>query len=218
MKTKHAKTILINVFLLLNFCLFNAKLFAVQTKPTFCVLGVKNNLKNEKWKDLGIGFGICDLITQELYNSKMFTHIETNEDIKEQIKKSRIIFWKYGNRKTENKEKKDPFKADIIFWGEITSFTVKKRKSFIGFASKYKTTVKVKITLHMIDKKNNIKLSSSAYGTAQKGAKAIFFEINNNKKLDFNSSMAGIATKQAVKKALQKILNRYKKIIKGGTQ
>ena len=217
MVTKYTKIILI-IFFLFSFCLFNAKLSAIQTKPTFCVLGVKNKLKSEKWKDLGIGFGICNLITQELYKSKMFTHIETNEDIKEQIKKSRTLFWKYGNQKTKNIEKNTPFKADVIFWGEITSFTVKKRKSFIGFLSKYKTTVKVKITLHMVDKKNNIKLSSSAYGIANKGAKAIFFEINNNKKLDFNSSMTGIATKQAVKNAIQKILNRYKKLIKGGTQ
>ena len=65
------------------------------TKPTFYVIGVKNNVKDKEWNDTGIGFGISNLISQFVYDSGEFNPLEKKSEIIETIEKQRVLYWKY---------------------------------------------------------------------------------------------------------------------------
>lgn len=170
----------------------------------------KKSRKGKEWSDMGIGFGISNLISQYVYDSGEFIAIEDKEEIKEAIEKQRAFFWKYkGDLKAEElQEKATQLEADYVFLGEVKKCKKYRKKAFIGIVSKYQTKIRVFFTLHMVNRKNGEKLFSKGEGFAEKGASSVFFEVVDGE-IDFNSSMVGMATEQAVEDAVEKIIKLY---------
>ena len=201
----------ISLFLFVDFC------DSETLRPTYCVVGVKNNVNDRKWKDIEIGFGISNLISQLIYDTGEFIPIEEKEEIRGTIKKHRELYWHYtGNfKKDEIQQIGQELQTDFVIIGEVLKCKTSRKKAFVSVFSQYKTTVRIWVRLHMIDQKSGEILSSEGKGYSEKGATSVVFEARDGK-IDFNSTMAGIATENAVKDAVENMVKKFKKN-KGGS-
>jgi hypothetical protein len=189
--------------------------FPENEKPVFIVTGVTSRVDDKEWEDAGIGFGISSLITQHVYNSGEFVPLEENEEVSEAIKKQRAVLWKYSSEG----EKKFPeegsvFNVDYVFWGEVESCRTSREKIMVGVFSRYARTVRVSFILYARNQKTGRTMTSKGTGFSEKGATAVVFEAREGE-IDFTSTMVGIATENAVKDAVNKIMIEYKEN-KGG--
>lgn len=182
-----------------------------ESSPVFSVIGVTNHVKDKEWQDKGIGFGLSSLISQYVHDSGCFTAVEENMEIKKAIQDHHELFWKItgkvGNADIQNAKQHIP--AEILFYGEVLKCMQKKTRLGVGPFGKYKTTVRVTFRLNMIEAESGKKLSSTGTGYSEKGASTIIFEVRDSK-INFNSTMAGIACQEAVKNAVDEILLKYK--------
>jgi hypothetical protein len=191
-------------------------LWAERPLPVFCVVGVKNNVDQKEWKDMGVGFGVNNLVAQYVYESGTFRPLEEKEEVKAQISKVRELYWNFAkDMKDEDlRQLQGPADADFFLFGEVTGCRTSHQKSFVGLLSSYKRFVRVQFRLYMIEKKSGKIISAQGEGRSEKGANAFIFEAKAGK-IDFNSTMSGIATENAVKDAVEKLIKKYNSI-KGG--
>jgi curli biogenesis system outer membrane secretion channel CsgG len=180
-------------------------------KPVFCVAGIQNRVRGRAWKELGVGFGIGNLVTQHLHDSGLFTALEDRSEIRDAVQKYRAFFWQHAgeNPPPEIESIGRTLPADVVITGEVLRCRTRKRKTSVGIFSRYRRTVEVRLRLDLVDRRSGLRISAKGRGEAEKGATAVVFEARDGQ-IDFNGSMTGIATEQAVADAAAKLLERYR--------
>ncbi len=186
--------------------LFTTAVWAEPARPTFYVIGVKNHVKGKEWQDMGIGFGISNLIAQYVYDTGEFIPIEEKGEIKKAIRENREFYWRFKGKVKESdiQKKAEEIEVDFVFLGEVKKCKKYRKKAFIGFVSKYQTTVRVFFTLHMINKKTGEKKTVKGEGYSTKGATGFVFEAIDGE-IKFNSTMVGLAIEEAVKNSVDNL-------------
>jgi len=178
------------------------------------VIGVVNELEGKDWQDWRIGFGVRTLITQAFFNSGKVTILEEKPEIKAQITEinRRIyLFGKEDTTITKGIEEAKDFGADYIAYGKIIYFGRPQTDVSVGVlhSKTIETIIRIEVTLQNLHTGKSI--SSKGMGKAETQANAMLFSIREDNVL-FDETTVGIATRQAVEDAVDKLIKRMDKI------
>lgn len=181
---------------------------------TLLVLGSFNELKDERWKDEHIGFGLRSLITQSFFDVGTFTIIEEKPEIREKLQDMSQGMWTSSDKKHDIKKETQDAKlmgAKYIAYGRVYYIGRPQTKVTIGVlqARVSDTVIRIEITLQNIENGKTIKKSGA--GTAEIVANSIFFEVRDDSVL-FDETAVGVATKKAIGQAVTDIMKDFKKI------
>jgi curli biogenesis system outer membrane secretion channel CsgG len=204
-------------FLLLFFCLlFNLPVSSVaQSKKTLLVVGVTNEIKDERWQDRRIGFGLTSLIAESFFDSGAFALLEEKEEIREQLKEVREKLWMLSEEAAQLQQAAATAGlagAEMMAYGRVVSFkTPSTRVSMGPFHSREKIT-EIKVEVFLRDLKNDKSFSAEGRGKAKTTSTSIVFEYRQDRdEVNFDKTTVGEATKQAVVEAVKKVVKEYGK-------
>ena len=211
------KKCLLSIFstaLLLLTCITNSGVSRSTSGNNLIVVGVINELNDQRWKDYRIGFGIRTLIAQTLFNTNKFNMIEEKTEIKEKIIDLSRGIWE--NSKKHYNFSEDQFiiktlEADYIAYGRIYYFGKPQTSISVGVMHRRveETVIKVEITIENVHLGKQI--SSKGIGKAKTTANSILFTIREDYVV-FDETSIGIATKNAVEDAVNKLIKKLSKI------
>lgn len=187
---------------------------AAAEDTTLIVLGSFNELKDERWKDERIGFGLRSLITQSFFDAGAFAIVEEKPEIREKLRAVSQGMWVSKEKKYDiEKETQDAKKmgAKYIAYGRVYYFGRPQTKVTIGVlqARVSETVIRIEITLRNTENGKSIKKSGA--GTAETAANSVFFEVRDDSVL-FDETAVGVATRKAIAEAIADIMKDFKKI------
>ncbi len=190
-----------------------------QDKKTLIVVGVTNEIKDERWEDRRIGFGVTNLIAESFFDSGKFTLVEEKEEIREQLKTVREKLWMLSEEALQLQEAlaaAGQTSAEMMAYGRVVSFkTPSQRVSMGPFHSREKIT-EIKVEVILRDLKGEKSFAEEGKGKAKTTSKSVFFEYREDRgEVNFDKTTVGEATKQAVVEAVNKIVKEYSKALDG---
>lgn len=185
--------------------------------PTFVVAGVKNSVDGAEWREIGVGFGVNNLIAQHLHDSGQFVPLEQNAEAVEAVKQHQMFCWtmtgKFDNEAMRKIE--SAVSSDYVVYGEVLDCKHSHKKAFAGFATRYDTSVKVTVSVMMVNKATGEVFSARGVGSAKKKASGLVFEAKDDK-IDFSSTSVGVAVENAVGDAVDNLVMEFNNKKGGG--
>lgn len=182
-----------------------------QERKTLLAGPVTNELENEDFDAFRIGFGLRSTLSQIFYETGYFILIEEKDEIKEEIAKSLQRAWlnegeieDVENQLINLSETKPQMTAtaNIIYLGRPRS-----RLSIGVFHSKSAATIlKIEVTLKNLETGDT--WEAVGEGESETTATSALLQINE-KKIEFDKSTLGIATREAISKAVDEIMEDY---------
>jgi len=202
-------------FFLVLLVLLLVKFAGAQNKKTLLVIGVTNEIKDERWQDRRIGFGVASLIAESFFDSGKFTLIEEKEEIRDQLKNVREKLWMLSEEALQLQEAlatAGQAGAEMMAYGRVVSFKTPTQRISVGpFHSREKIT-EIKVEVILRDLKSDNTFTEEGKGKAKTTSKSVIFEYRENRdEVNFDKTTVGEATKQAVVEAVNKIVKEYGK-------
>jgi len=184
-----------------------------QEKHTLIVLGSFNEVRDERWKDERIGFGVSSLISQAFYNTGEFRILEEKEEIREKMRAVSKRMWAMKQKNFDFEKEADDTVirgSDYIAYGRIYFFGRPQTRVSIGVlrAKVVESIIKLEITLESAETGKTYK--GNGTGKAKTTAKSALFTIREGDVL-FDETAIGVATREAIGKAVNEIMKKYKK-------
>ena len=178
------------------------------------VIGVVNGLSDERWKDYRIGFGVRILIAQVLFNTGKFNTLEDKSEIREKIRELSRGIWESPKKKykfSKDRETVESMGVNYIAYGRIFYFGKPQTDVSVGIMHKrvVETVIKIEVTIENIH--TGKKISSKGMGKAKTKASSVLFSLREDRVL-FDETSIGIATKNAVEDAIEKLMKKFPKI------
>ena len=209
----YGKVVLCLVFLVLLLI----KFADAQDKKTLIVVGVTNEIKDERWEDRRIGFGVTNLIAGSFFDSGKFTLIEEKEEIRDQLKNVREKLWMLSGEAVQLQEAvaaAGQTSAEMMAYGRVVSFKTPTQRVSVGpFHSREKIT-EIKVEVILRDLKSDKTFAEEGKGKAKTTSKSVIFEYREDRdEVNFDKTTVGEATKQAVVEAVNKVVKEYDKIL-----
>ena len=175
------------------------------------VIGVVNKLEGKEWQDWRIGFGVRTLITQAFFNSGKVTILEEKPEIKGKIAEMNRWMYLFGQQDTTisgSIEASKPLGADLIAFGKIIYFGRPQTDVSVGVlhSKTIETIIRIEVTIQNLHTGKSI--SARGMGKAETQANAMLFSIREDNVL-FDETTVGIATKQAVEDAVDKLQKKW---------
>lgn len=188
-----------------------------QDKKTLIVVGVTNEIKDERWEDRRIGFGVTSLIAESFFDSGKFTLIEEKEEIRGQLKNVREKLWMLSEEALQLQEAlaaAGQTGAEMMAYGRVVSFKTPTQRVSVGpFHSREKIT-EIKIEVILRDLKSDKTFAEEGKGKAKTTSKSVIFEYREDRdEVNFDKTTVGEATKQAIAEAVEKIVKEYSKAV-----
>lgn len=206
-----------NLFLPLCLCVLTALpgIDSNQNKKTLLVVGVTNELKDERWQDRRIGFGLTSLIAESFFESGLFVLLEEKEEIRSQLTQVREKLWMLSEEAEQLREAAHTATlagAEMLAYGRVVSFrTPTTRVSFGPLHSREKST-EIKVEVILRDLKTDTTYSGEGTGKAKTKATSVVFEYREDRdEVNFDKTTVGQATKQAVAAAVKNVLKEYRR-------
>lgn len=186
-----------------------------QEKRALVVVGVTNQVKDERWQDRRIGFGLSSLIAESFFDSGQFALVEEKEEIRDRLAAVREKLWmlsEEGALLREAAESAAFAGAEMLAYGRVVSFkTPTTRVSFGPLHSRVKTT-EIKVAVFLRDLQADSSYSGEGNGKAKTKATSVLFEYREDRdEVNFDKTAIGQATKQAVAAAVAKVLKEYRR-------
>ena len=201
-------------FLFTFLLILNLNSLGDASENNLIVIGVVNGLSDERWKDYRIGFGVRTLITQALFNTGQFNILEEKQEIKEKIKELSRGIWESSKKKYKLSRDIETVKSmgvDFVAFGRIFYFGKPQTDISVGIMHRrvIETVIKIEITIENI--RSGKKISSKGMGKAKTEASSILFSIREDNVI-FDETSIGIATRNAVEDAIEKLMKKLPKI------
>jgi len=174
--------------------------------PTFVVTDIRCHVKDPRWKEMGIGFGIAALITQHLHDSRLFQAFEDTREVLAQIRAHQELTWVQGDGAPPIAIDRVP--ADISVSATVLKCRNRRNKVGLALVTKYKASVDVIVEVTLVETATGKQVTAKGKGSSTKGGMAVLFEAKSGK-INFNSTMTGIATQNAVQEAFANLLKKY---------
>jgi len=184
-----------------------------QDKKALLVVGVTNEVKDERWQDRRIGFGLTNLIAESFFDSGQFILLEEKEEIRAQLKEVREKLWMLSEEAVQLQQAAKTATlagAEMMAYGRVVSFkTPTTRVSMGPFHSREKVT-EIKVEVILRDLKTAKSYSGEGKGKAKTTTTSVVFEYREDRdEVNFDKTTVGEATKQAVAEAVKKVLKEY---------
>jgi hypothetical protein len=174
---------------------------------TFAVIGIRNEIENEsmraRWEDELIGFGLCDLLAQRLFDTGRYRPVEDNPEIIREIHELVGSQWK-GARDLFDMDEADRvaerLNVEAVAFARITEFSVSRSRGFIGIFSRAKSTVHIEVEVSLKEFGGPEKRAAGR-GEAATESTALLFRIRNHR-VYFDETAVGRAARQAIENAV----------------
>jgi len=171
------------------------------------VIGVVNELEQPEWKDQRIGLGLQTILSQQLYESGHFKMLEDKPEMKEKLQVIGEGLWSKTGSTDDNVKNAAQLGADFAVYGKVIYYGKPRSKaSFAGMSVNKKTTV-IKVEVHFVNTKTGKTITEYGEGESSTTATAIVFQFND-KKVDFDKTEVGSATKKALNDAVIKVQDK----------
>ncbi len=180
------------------------------SKSTISIAGVSIELRKPEFQDKQIGFGINAYIAEEFGKAKLFRFLEEDITIVDRIKSIQEKVWLLREQfKKANLVKiSADLKCDVLAYGRIVRMKEGRKRAFAGPASITKKIGKVEIEVCLFFRETGEVLTATGTGESSKGLWGLLVE-GRSKVLDFDDYMIGQASREAVQKAVKKLIKQY---------
>ncbi len=177
-------------------------------KKKVSVVGVVTEVKDKTWRDHRIGFGIANLISQELFKSGRFTVVEEKKEVLEQISEFTRRNWT-NPENTPRGEKAlslaRKLEVDLVAVGRVISYSHGRSRLAIGLFVKGQQKIVVNVEVGIIGKSLPKTLLAQGEGSSKFTSQGLVFELRKDVVL-FDETTVGRATKAAVREAINRLL------------
>ena len=161
----------------------------------------------ESYKELAdkrVGWGLCNRIVEELYDTDRFDYIEDKEEFLKRV----LEVWKaeeagiFFTEDTRSRQVKSP---DYLVYAEVFDFGVSQQERILGPRKREVTVTKMGVQIRFVDTRTMQYTPASATGEAvvKKGG-----SIWSGLDVGFDETQVGIAAEQAIESAIGKVLKR----------
>ena len=168
------------------------------------VIGVQNEVNRPEWDDQLIGYGLAQLLLQQLYDTGLYTPIEDNPEILNEITKLISTQWS-GEAKAYSPTDADAlakkFGSDVTAYAKIKKVTTGRSRASLGPFSSAETEVLIEVEV-VVKKIGEPMISASGEGRSSTKSKSLMFTVRNNK-LQLDETAVGKAADKAIKKAVE---------------
>ena len=182
-----------------------------RAKPSIVVAGVRSEVRDPKFRDKQIGFGIDAYIAEELGKADLFRFFEEDAAIVERIKTVQEKVWMLRDefQKADLVRISTEVKTDIFAYGRVVRMKERRVRTFAGPANVMKKIGEVRIEVSLYFRETGEVLSATGTGKSSKGLWG-FIAQGRPEALDFDDYMVGQASKEAVTEAVKKLIKQYK--------
>ena len=159
----------------------------------------------KKYKELGdkrVGWGLCNRIVDELYDTNRFDYIEDKEEFLKRV----LELWTAEEAGVffRDDDRKPPKPPDYLVYAEVFDFGVSHQERIVGTKKREVAVTKIGVQIRFVDTQTMQYTPASATGEAVlKKSGNIWAGLD-----DFDGTQVGIAAEQAIKDALKKALKR----------
>lgn len=168
------------------------------------VIGVQSEVSRPEWDDQLIGYGLAQLLLQQLYDTGLYTPIEDNPEILAEIEKLIVRQWRgeaNGYTPSEADALAEKFGSDVTAAAKIKKVATERSRGSIGPFSSAETEITVEIEV-TVKKKGEEAVRASGEGRSSTKSKSMMFKVRDNK-LHLDETAVGKAADKALKKAVE---------------
>lgn len=186
-----------------------------QEKKILVVVGVTNQVKDERWQDRRIGFGLSSLIAEAFFDSGLFVLVEEKEDIRDRLAAVREKLWMLSEEGLQLREATETAAlagAEMLAYGRVVSFKTPTTRTSIGPLHSREKSTEIKVKVFLRDLQTDTTYSAEGTGKAKTKATSVVFEYREDRdEINFDKTAVGQATKQAVAAAVARVLKAYRR-------
>ena len=175
-------------------------------KKKLAVIGVRNEIDRPEWNNQLIGYGLANLLLQELFDSGEFTAIEDNPEILDKIQNLVKTQWQ-GKTSFYSPADADQLAreigSDVAAYAKVAKFSTRRTRGFAGPMAGAKTNVIVEIEVHLKEQGKPVQMSTGK-GKAATKSMGTFFTIREDM-VYFDKTTVGKAAHKAITSAVKKL-------------
>lgn len=178
-------------------------------------MGVTNEIKDERWEDRRVGFGIASLIAESFFDSGQFRLIEEKEEIRDQLRNVREKLWMLSEEAAPLQEAAavaSQAGAEFMAYGRVVSFKTPTQRVSAGPFQRREKITEIKAEIILRDLITGKTITTDGKGKAKTTSTSVFFVYREDRdEVNFDKSTVGEATKEAVAEAVSKAVKEYRK-------
>ena len=197
---------------LMTSCSATAKLpyeqnYSPANHSRLAVIGVSKEVKDKDFEDLRVGFGLKNMLTEELYDTGKFTLVEEKKGIRGKLGLSEKQMWEQGVSFSSERlqEIARALDVDNVAYAVVRSYKVPRSGMSAGFYSRKKAMARLEIKVCIYEKATGKLFCRAGKGSADDVADGLFVEYKDNGRLS-TKSLIGKASKEAIQDALEKLI------------
>ena len=174
---------------------------------TLAVIGVSNRVKDDRWKDLRVGFGLKGMLIESLSDSGRFRLMEEKPEIRERLGLTVENVWPKGVVYSQERlaEIAESLEADLLVYATVKSFNNPSSNTSIGFVSRKTTTAKLRVEVCLYERHTQELICKTGKGGAKFVADGILVQYQDDGQLS-TQSLIGKASKQAIDDAVARLI------------
>ena len=181
---------------------------AIAQKPSLAVLGVVNQIEDEAWRDARVGMGVRAVLVELMSESDQFTLLEERVEIRERLQTLSEGVWKLSEDESPaDAAAKDleVLRPDYFLFGRVVYFGRPRSQASIGFFHRNVRTTQIEVEVTLADRRTQKQIKRRGKGNSRTAANSAVFAFNE-RGVDFDKSNVGIATREALEDAVDRIL------------
>lgn len=168
------------------------------------VIGVQNEVSRPEWDDQLIGYGLAQLLSQQLYDTGRYTPIEDNPEVLGEIKRLIASQWSgeaKGYSASDADALAEKFGSDVTAYATIKKVATERNRASLGPFSSAETEVTIEMEV-ALKKKGEPQVSARGEGRSATKSKSMMFKVRDNK-LQLDETAVGKAADKALKKCVE---------------
>ncbi len=183
---------------------------SLQTGQSVAVIGVRTS--GDAGGDLGdakVGFGLNQLLAEELYDSGHFRLLEGKAAGKTEVVKDLVESYWVGAREDYTMDDLDRVLTELdvglLSYAVLSYSRVSRQSMNIGVFNKVQQTLKIDVTACLYGAEIRIPFCRAGRGEAEAGGQGAIYEFAGTL-VDFQTNAAGQATKKALSRAVTELV------------
>lgn len=174
--------------------------------PRLAVVEVVDTTGRKEWQDQLIAYGIADLVSNELYATGRYLHVEDEPEIISQINEMVVQSWMSGKppeaMPSDAGLLADKLKCEAFCRIKVLKFSTSRIRT-IGLVAAGTVTIELTVEITIEEKGGKI-FKAMGEGKGVTRNLGVFFSIRDNK-IHFDETTVGQAVQQAVRDAVSRL-------------
>lgn len=177
------------------------------TRLSIAVIGVRSAVADPRLHDLRIGFGLKDLVAEELYDAERFRLTEIDPAVRTHLDRVAVESWQRGALPSEPELDRIAHETgtDLVAFGEIARFESPRTSMTLGPFSTQTNRLEVTVQVCIRDPEMQTSWCEQGHGDATASATATAFEFRGDRAV-FDQTTIGNAVADAVDRAVKALM------------